>query len=135
MTGFFVGLCWGLFLWYRRVEFSLYCCCFLHRFFWSLVFWADEIFAYWALSSGENWNYLRSFDLMGLLHYVWFEVVLFFLMFLFNKCYFIGYGWFSVLKGFFRCCLFRWKRRCFALMLFCLSNLKFWSFCLGSFWI
>jgi hypothetical protein len=38
-----------------------------------LFVWAGEIFAYWALSSGENWNYLGGFGLVGLLHYVWLQ--------------------------------------------------------------
>jgi hypothetical protein len=34
-----------------------------------LFVWAGEIFAYCVLSRGENWNYLRGFGLVGLLHY------------------------------------------------------------------
>ncbi len=93
--------------------------------FWSLVFWADEIFAYWALSSGENWNYLHGFDLIGLLHYVWFEVVIFSEA-SFNKCYCIGYGWFSVIKIFLSSPLFC-SQVCEVLRLCCLLKL-IWNF-------
>ena len=63
---------------YRRVAFSLYCCCILHRFSDRLFSELVEIFAYWAPSSGESWNYFRGFDLMGLLHYVWLKWYCFF---------------------------------------------------------
>jgi hypothetical protein len=39
----------------------------------SLVvwFWGVEIFAYCAPSSGEIWNFLRAFDVIGRLYYGW----------------------------------------------------------------
>ncbi len=49
----------GLLLRCKRVV-SIHCCSFV-LFLWLLDFWGDGIFAYWAPSSGEIWNFLRVF--------------------------------------------------------------------------
>ena len=110
---------------------------FLVSVFYWLLCWLlfDEVFhiaRHLAAKFGTNsWFWFDGSSSLCVI-----EVVLFFLIFLSNKCYFIGYRWFSAIKISFWVYLSSVvSERGFTSMLFALSNFNCLSFCLGSFWI